>query len=89
MRSPWVLVGQASQAAEKLNILSFRGTLRAEESLFSRVSITERFLAEFIPIPTGTRNDKINYFFRKRFSLSGSIREENQNQTGSPSLHSG
>jgi len=39
------LKNAALQAAEKLNILSFRGTLRAEESLFSWVSIKERFLA--------------------------------------------
>ena len=32
-------------AAEKHNILSFRGTLRAEESFFSWVSIKESFLA--------------------------------------------
>jgi hypothetical protein len=32
------------QAAEKLAFLSFRGALRAEESLFSWVSIKERFL---------------------------------------------
>jgi hypothetical protein len=31
--------------AEKPKTLSFRGTLRAEESLFSRVQIEERFLA--------------------------------------------
>ncbi len=30
-------VGQASQAAEKLNFLSFRGALRTEESLFSYI----------------------------------------------------
>jgi hypothetical protein len=33
------------QAAEKLKLLSFRGALRAEESLFSCVSSKERFLA--------------------------------------------
>jgi hypothetical protein len=31
------LVAQATQAAEKIAILSFRGALRAEESLFFRV----------------------------------------------------
>jgi len=39
-----ILVAQASQVAEKLNFLSFRGTLRAEESLFLWFSIEERFL---------------------------------------------
>jgi hypothetical protein len=38
-------VAVAEQAAEKVTILSFRGALRAEESLFSWVSIKERFLA--------------------------------------------
>jgi hypothetical protein len=31
-----ILVGQAPQIAEKRTFLSFRGALRAEESLFSR-----------------------------------------------------
>jgi hypothetical protein len=35
----------AVQAAEKLKTLSFRGTLRAEESLFSWVLNKDRFLA--------------------------------------------
>jgi hypothetical protein len=35
----------AWQSAEKLKILSFRGTVRAEESLFSWVLNKERFLA--------------------------------------------
>jgi hypothetical protein len=48
---------QAEQAAEKLNILSFRGTLRAEESLYSWLSM-QREIRRF------ARNDKINYFFR-------------------------
>jgi hypothetical protein len=38
-------VVQASQAAEKLIFLSFRGALRAEESLFFCVETKERFLA--------------------------------------------
>jgi hypothetical protein len=38
-------VGEASQAAEKLKLLSFRGAPRAEESLFSWAFIKERFLA--------------------------------------------
>jgi hypothetical protein len=41
----WDLVAQASQLAEKLEALSFRGALRAEESLFLWHSISERFLA--------------------------------------------
>ena len=48
-----------------------RGTLRAEESVFSWVLNQERFLAEFIPVPTGTRNDTLTYFLRKLFSLCG------------------
>jgi hypothetical protein len=35
------------QFAEKPKALPFRGTLRAEESLFSWVSSTERFLTSF------------------------------------------
>jgi hypothetical protein len=44
--------------------LSFRGTLRAEESLI---------LLDLKPgeIPRFARNDKIIYFFRSLFSLSG------------------
>jgi len=55
-------VGRASQAAEKLKFLSFRGTLRAEESLI---------LLDLKPgeIPRFARNDKIIYFFRSLFSL--------------------
>jgi hypothetical protein len=55
-------VAQASQAAEKLKFLSFRGTLRAEESLI---------LLDLKPgeIPRFARNDKIIYFFRSLFSL--------------------
>jgi hypothetical protein len=47
----------AIQAAEKLKYLSFRGTLRAEESLN---------LLNLKPgeIPRFARNDKIIYFFR-------------------------
>src|SRR6266699_4432541 len=37
----------AEEVAEKLKTLSFRGTLRAEESLFSCVSSAERFLTSF------------------------------------------
>ena len=54
----------AEQAPEKLKFLSFRGTLRAEESLI---------LLNLKPgeIPRFARNDKIIYFFRSLFSLSG------------------
>ena len=38
-------MAQALQRAEKLKFLSFRGALRAEESLFLWHLITERFLA--------------------------------------------
>src|ERR1700687_2927478 len=48
------LVAQTLQAAEKLKTLSFRGTLRAEESLFSCVSNTERFLTSFGMTGKGT-----------------------------------
>ena len=43
--SDTLLGAQTEQAAEKLKTLSFRGTLRAEESLFSWVLNKERFLA--------------------------------------------
>jgi hypothetical protein len=52
-----VEVRQAKQAAEKLKFLSFRGTLRAEESL---ILLT----LEPGEIPHFVRNDKIAYFFR-------------------------
>jgi len=52
------------QAAEKLKMSSFRGMFLAEESLFSRVSIGMGFLAESIPVPTGTRNDGEKDSFR-------------------------
>jgi hypothetical protein len=50
------------QAAEKLKFLSFRGTLRAEESLI---------LLDLKPgeIPRFARNDKIIHFFRSLFGL--------------------
>jgi hypothetical protein len=51
----------ASQAAEKLKLLSFRGALRAEESLFF-LGFKQREIPHFV------RNDKINYFFRSLFS---------------------
>jgi hypothetical protein len=48
---------QAEQLVEKPLFLSFRGALRAEESLFFlRLNQGE--------IPHFVRNDKINYFFR-------------------------
>jgi hypothetical protein len=54
-------IGVAIQAAEKLKFLSFRGTLRAEESLI---------LLDLKPgeIPRFARNDKIIYFFRSLYS---------------------
>jgi hypothetical protein len=51
------MIPQAEKFAEKLKLLSFRGALRAEESLFSCV-------LERREIPYFVRNDKINYFFR-------------------------
>src|SRR6266853_5896017 len=57
-KSLWVT---ASQAAEKLKFLSFRGTLRAEESLIL-LTLEPRGIPHFV------RNDKIAYFFRSYFS---------------------
>jgi hypothetical protein len=51
----------ASRAAEKLKLLSFRGTLRAEESLLL-LTLEPREIPHFV------RNDKILYFFRSLFS---------------------
>jgi hypothetical protein len=45
------------EAAQKLKLLSFRGTLRAEESLFL-LTLEPREIPHFV------RNDKIAYFFR-------------------------
>jgi hypothetical protein len=56
-------VGRASQGAEKLKYLSFRGTLRAEESLIL-LTLEPREIPHFV------RNDSIAYFFRSLFSLS-------------------
>jgi hypothetical protein len=55
-----------TQAAEKLKFLSFRGTLRAEESLI---------LLNLKPgeIPRFARNDKIIYFFRSLLSGTGTL----------------
>ena len=47
-------VGQTLQLAEKLKFLSFRGALRAEESLFLWLSITERLLASLGKIKYNT-----------------------------------
>jgi hypothetical protein len=55
-------VAQASQAAEKLKLLSFRGTPRAEESLLL-LTLDPREIPHFV------RNDKIAYYFRSLFSL--------------------
>jgi hypothetical protein len=49
-------VAQASEAAEKLKFLSFRGTLRAEESLML-VTLELREIPHFV------RNDKNNLLF--------------------------
>ena len=57
-QSLWVA---ASQVAEKLKFLSFRGTLRAEESLLL-LTLEPREIPHFV------RNDKIAYFFRRLFS---------------------
>jgi hypothetical protein len=51
----------ASQAAENLKFLSFRGTLRAEESLVL-LNLKPREIPHFVRI------DKIAYFFRGLFS---------------------
>ncbi len=47
----------AEEVAEKLRFLSFRGTLRAEESLIL-LTLEPREIPHFV------RNDKIAYFFR-------------------------
>jgi hypothetical protein len=51
----------AVQAAEKLKFLSFRGTLRAEESLIL-LTLEPREIPHFV------RNDKTAYFFRSLFT---------------------
>jgi hypothetical protein len=68
----------ASQAAKKTQntVIPFTVNVHGEprhvffagESLFSWVSIEEGFLAEFIPVPIGTRNDERCDFFRNLFS---------------------
>jgi hypothetical protein len=63
---PKNFVAQASQPAEKLTFLSFRGALRAEESLFF-LCLNQR------EIPRFARNDKITYFFRSLFRLWGLV----------------
>ena len=55
-------MAQASEAAEKLKFLSFRDTLRAEESLLL-LTLDPR------EIPHIVRNDKIAYYFRSLFRL--------------------
>jgi hypothetical protein len=47
----------AEEVAEKLKFLSFRGTLRAEESLIL-LTLEPREIPHFV------RNDNIAYFFR-------------------------
>jgi hypothetical protein len=54
----WKKTNRLEQLAEKLKFLSFRGALRAEESLFLFMEFNRR------EIPRFARNDKINYFFR-------------------------
>jgi hypothetical protein len=61
-------------------MLSFRGTLRAEESLLSWVLSKERFLAEFTPAPAGARNDTLTHFSRN-------LLEQIDSNTGSVSEH--
>jgi len=51
------MIVAADQVAEKLRLLSFRGTLRAEESLLL-LTLEPREIPHFV------RNDKIAYFFR-------------------------
>jgi len=51
----------ALKVAEILKFLSFRGTLRAEESLFL-LTLGPREIPHFV------RNDKMAYFFRNLFS---------------------
>jgi len=70
-------VAQASVAAEKTKFLSFRGTLRAEESLI---------LLTLKPgeIPRFAQNDKIDYFFRSLFSRQGFIPARTKTQRVRP-----
>jgi hypothetical protein len=49
-----MLASAAKQLAEKLKALSFRGTLRAEESLFCWHPNPERFLTSFGMTAIGT-----------------------------------
>jgi len=66
---------------------SFRGAFFAEKFLFSWLSIAEGFLAESIPVPTGTRNDGKIYFFRSLFSLLG-FRAVQKYSTPKPAVQS-
>ena len=53
-------IGAITQAAEKFKFFSFRGTLRAEESLIL-LNLIPGEIARFV------RNDKIIYFFRSLY----------------------
>jgi len=55
--STQTLYGTFEEAAEKIKFLSFRGTLRAEESLLL-LDLKAREIPHFV------RNDNIPYFFR-------------------------
>src|ERR1700747_64933 len=57
-----VVVAQASEAAKILKFLSFRGTLRAEESLIL-LTLNPREIPHFV------RNDKKKYFFRSLLKM--------------------
>jgi hypothetical protein len=56
-----VFVGRGFTSCGKTQILSFRGTRRAEESLIL-LTLERREIPHFV------RNDKIAYFFRSLFS---------------------
>src|ERR1700687_6510163 len=84
----------AEQFAEKLKTLSFRGTLRAEESLFSRVSNTERFLTScgMTTIETFSANclaagvrkacsPRVTYFPRMYANISGATIDASDSMT--------
>jgi hypothetical protein len=60
-RRYWQGISAAFQVAEKLKFLSFRGTLRAEESLLL-LTLEPREIPHFV------RNDKIACFFRSLIS---------------------
>ena len=57
-------MGRASEDAE-ISVPHFCHSERSEESLFLLLSLNPREILRF------AQNDKINYFFRGPFSLSG------------------